>query len=430
MEALRASSVPSLYIPKALQKTHMITRPNLMKFQSSQLIPSWSLSSTKGNTSTRSFKVFTISSPTSSSSTIISTENTDPQPPEADFETEIKDEKFDWFSEWYPIMPLCDLDKRVPHGKKVLGLDIVVWWDKNESSWKVFDDACPHRLAPLSDGRIDKSGRLQCAYHGWCFNGSGDCKLIPQAAPDGPLIQCTKTSLQRRNRLSFSKVWINRDIPYGYEVLVENLLDPAHVPYAHYGIMVIDEPSKVKVDREGGKPLDIAVEQLDINGFFGKYLWDSAKFVAPCTYYNYNDPVAFKGLGGYSVAAGTDDEIKKLSEEPRMVLFFFCIPVSPGNSRLIWGYAKNFKSWIDKITPRWMLHIGPNLVVDSDLYLLHKEEHKIMDAQSLFRAHKIGCLCDRFPKVVEQVFRWSDQLGWKVYKWNSSTITTKRTVDG
>ncbi|KAK3190124.1 hypothetical protein Dsin_029685 [Dipteronia sinensis] len=41
-------------------------------------------------------------------------------------------------------------------------------------------------LAPLSDGRIDKRGRLHCAYHGWCFNGYGDCKLIPQAAPDGP----------------------------------------------------------------------------------------------------------------------------------------------------------------------------------------------------------------------------------------------------
>ncbi|KAI9184716.1 hypothetical protein LWI28_000397 [Acer negundo] len=75
--------------------------------------------------------------------------------------------------------------------------------------------------------------------------------------------------------------------------------------------MEIDEPPKVKVDREGGKPLDIVVEQLDINGFFGKYMWDSAKFVAPCTYYNYNDPVAFKVLGGYSLSAGTDDEIKE-----------------------------------------------------------------------------------------------------------------------
>ncbi|KAI3794964.1 hypothetical protein L1987_37605 [Smallanthus sonchifolius] len=71
-------------------------------------------------------------------------------------------------------------------GIKVLGLDVVVWWDKNENEWKVFDDRCPHRLAPLSEGRIDPSGRLQCVYHGWCFGGSGDCKLIPQAPLDGP----------------------------------------------------------------------------------------------------------------------------------------------------------------------------------------------------------------------------------------------------
>uniref|UniRef100_M0ZTD5 Pheophorbide A oxygenase n=1 Tax=Solanum tuberosum TaxID=4113 RepID=M0ZTD5_SOLTU len=46
------------------------------------------------------------------------------------------------------------------------------------------DDACSHRLAPLSQGRIDQWGRLQCVYHGWCFSGSGDCKFIPQAPRD------------------------------------------------------------------------------------------------------------------------------------------------------------------------------------------------------------------------------------------------------
>lgn len=100
--------------------------------------------------------------------------------------SETEGEKFDWYSEWYPVMPVCDLDKRVPIAKKVIGLDLVVWWDRNENAWKVFDDSCPHRLAPLSEGRIDQWGRLQCVYHGWCFNGSGDCKFIPQAPPDGP----------------------------------------------------------------------------------------------------------------------------------------------------------------------------------------------------------------------------------------------------
>ncbi|KAM0023404.1 putative pheophorbide a oxygenase [Helianthus debilis subsp. tardiflorus] len=99
-----------------------------------------------------------------------------------------QDEKFDWFSQWYALTPVADLDKRAPRGIKALGLDVVVWWDKNENAWKVFDDCCPHRLAPLSEGRIDQWGRLQCVYHGWCFGGSGDCKLIPQAPSNGPAV--------------------------------------------------------------------------------------------------------------------------------------------------------------------------------------------------------------------------------------------------
>ncbi|KAF5768216.1 putative pheophorbide a oxygenase [Helianthus annuus] len=197
-------------------------------------------------------------------------------PPEEETEPDT-DEKFDWFSHWYPLMPVCDLDKRAPHGMKVLGLDVVVWWDKNANQWKVFDDRCPHRLAPLSEGRIDQWGRLQCVYHGWCFNGSGNCKLIPQAPLDGPPVHsfpkaCVgvypstiqydivwfwpstdpqyKDILSKKKPLyipelsypSYAFQTYHRDIPYGYEVLIENLMDPSHVQYAHRGIISAKEP--------------------------------------------------------------------------------------------------------------------------------------------------------------------------------------------
>ncbi|CAJ1330779.1 unnamed protein product, partial [Effrenium voratum] len=46
---------------------------------------------------------------------------------------------------------------------------------------QVMADACAHRLAPLSEGRIEpKTGCLQCAYHGWEFNSQGNCQRIPQ----------------------------------------------------------------------------------------------------------------------------------------------------------------------------------------------------------------------------------------------------------
>ena len=61
------------------------------------------------------------------------------------------------------------------------------------------------------------------------------------------------------------------------------------------------------------------------------------------------------------------------SAQGPLVVVFICIPVSPGNSRLIWTFPGNFGIWIDRIVPRWMFHIGHNLVLDSDLCLLHVE---------------------------------------------------------
>jgi phenylpropionate dioxygenase-like ring-hydroxylating dioxygenase large terminal subunit len=95
-------------------------------------------------------------------------------------------ERFDWLDQWYPFAPVCDLDPGAPHGKTVLGLRVVAWYDRSAGEWRVFDDACPHRLAPLSEGRVDDKGRLQCVYHGWCFDGAGVCKFIPQAPALGP----------------------------------------------------------------------------------------------------------------------------------------------------------------------------------------------------------------------------------------------------
>lgn len=38
-----------------------------------------------------------------------------------------------------------------------------------------------NRMVPLSEGRIETDGTLQCAYHGWRFNAEGTCTTIPQA---------------------------------------------------------------------------------------------------------------------------------------------------------------------------------------------------------------------------------------------------------
>ena len=72
--------------------------------------------------------------------------------------------QYNWEDQWYPISPIRDLDMQVPNQVKLLGRDLVVWYHLPSASWQIFRDLCPHRLAPLSEGRLDKSGNLQARY--------------------------------------------------------------------------------------------------------------------------------------------------------------------------------------------------------------------------------------------------------------------------
>lgn len=60
-------------------------------------------------------------------------------------------------------------------------------------------------------------------------------------------------------------------------------------------------------------------------------------------------------------------------KQKKALLVFICIPVSPGHSRIIFASPRNFATWADRIIPRWIFHLGQNLILDSDLYLLHVE---------------------------------------------------------
>jgi phenylpropionate dioxygenase-like ring-hydroxylating dioxygenase large terminal subunit len=43
---------------------------------------------------------------------------------------------------------------------------------------------------------------------------------------------------------------VSRDIEYGYDTLIENVVDPAHVPFSHHG---------VQAKRQQSVPLNISV---------------------------------------------------------------------------------------------------------------------------------------------------------------------------
>jgi phenylpropionate dioxygenase-like ring-hydroxylating dioxygenase large terminal subunit len=67
-----------------------------------------------------------------------------------------------------------------PISRTIMGIPMVLFRDDQGRPGALLD-RCPHRNVPLSMGDVVE-GQLQCAYHGWRFDGSGACRFIPSLA--------------------------------------------------------------------------------------------------------------------------------------------------------------------------------------------------------------------------------------------------------
>lgn len=157
---------------------------------------------------------------------------------------------------WVPVAATTDLGV-APLAVRAFGTDLAVWRDA--SGLHALVDRCPHRGARLSLGRPSGPRQgLQCAYHGWTFDGDGRCLHIPSQPgfepPAGHRAQAWLATAQH------DLVWVcesdagstppaldmmpSRRILSGpFTVatsaprVVENFLDIAHFQFVHPGTL-------------------------------------------------------------------------------------------------------------------------------------------------------------------------------------------------
>ncbi|CAK7332139.1 unnamed protein product [Dovyalis caffra] len=339
---------------------------------------------------------------------------------------EINDSKFTWRDHWYPVSLLEDLDPLLPTPFQLLGRDLVLWFDKANQEWAAFDDKCPHRLAPLSEGRIDENGHLQCSYHGWSFDGCGSCTRIPQALPEGPEARAVKSPRACATRFptmvsqgllfvwpdengweraqatkapmlpddfdkpEFSTVTIQRDLFYGYDTLMENVSDPSHIDFAHH---------KVTGRRDRAKPLPFKLESSGSQGFAGASDGNpriSAEFVAPCYYIN---------------KVEIDTKLPIVGDQKWIIwICSFNVPMAPGKTRSIVCSARNFfqftmpgPEWW-QVVPRWHEHWTSNKVYDGDMIVLQGQEKTFL-SQSMGGSADINKLYSKLTFTPTQADR-------------------------
>ena len=300
-----------------------------------------------------------------------------------------------WQQAWYPVAYLSDLDPSRPIPFTLLGQDLVLWFEPGSGTWRAFADVCPHRLVPLSQGRLSADGELECPYHGWRFNGEGRCTAIPQAdegqtigrrshcrayatatgqgllfvfsgdtdAAAGvplPLVPVLQKDPQADAKGPWPQGWLVqdtfRDLPMDALTLLENVLDVSHVPFTHHATVG---------RRENAGPVQLELSEFSEQGFTGIWTEGPRRGRLGCQHTTYAAPcLMWHDLTAKGFA--------------RILTVVYATPTRRGECRLFARFPFQFQSpWPARLLalrPRWLQHLGNHTVLEDDQVFLHWQE--------------------------------------------------------
>ncbi|GAB4277923.1 MAG: Rieske 2Fe-2S domain-containing protein [Oscillatoriaceae cyanobacterium] len=315
--------------------------------------------------------------------------------------TDRETELFAWRKQWYPVAVVEFLDSSRPHGMQLLGKDMVLWRDRT-GKWRCFEDACPHRLAPLSEGRVESDGTLLCAYHAWRFDAAGNCVSIPQSKNEeieakhcaNPKSCAVAYPTQERQGLLWvwpesgvkaqlesqerspriipeldqdsdrvvQLFWNVRDLPYGWDFFMENVADPAHVPVSHHGII----GSRYKDAKYYDMP---RVREMSVQDGFAFGITPTAPTIKEAIH-DFQPPCHMRIVSTFT-------------DGGQLILALYATPTRPGWCRHI-GCQVLVKNEAGKMPPglgffalpmpTWLGHILASLFLHQDLVFLHYQE--------------------------------------------------------
>ncbi|KAJ8604509.1 hypothetical protein CTAYLR_000914 [Chrysophaeum taylorii] len=323
----------------------------------------------------------------------------------------------DWLAAWYPVCFSNEVRKDTPYKAQVFERPMVLFRDKGDVV--ALADECPHRLAPLSDGRLvdleNGSTGIECSYHGWQLDGCGKCVVLPQLeGSSGIGLSAPAYAVTERQGIVFVALkatdspvptidafddpsWIYeqdyaRDLPYDYTTLLENVCDPSHVPVSHHGTSQGDRSLArpmatrlLRADEDKPHPLsfegevEVALHGSSRLGFESKTLTQRVRFEAPGRLtYSFDLPT------GQAVAA------------------FYVVPVARGRSRVLVRRGRNFRTEAKMSRAALVAkHLENNVVFDQDVEFLVGQEHRLQARRldgygGAWRDYKMPTSADKF----------------------------------
>jgi phenylpropionate dioxygenase-like ring-hydroxylating dioxygenase large terminal subunit len=213
---------------------------------------------------------------------------------------------------WYVACQSAEL-KDAPLARTIVGVPLVLFRSRGGKAAALLD-RCPHRNVPLSLGRVVGEGVLECAYHGWQFEGSGQCSRIPgllsletreRSAPAAAVLErdgfvWVYPELDQEPELApfelpsagpgYARVVREVQADGSLHAVIENALDVPHTAFLHRGLFrggkqseilatVRRSADRVEVQYDGEpRPSGIAGRVLSPSGGTVEH-WD--RFILP-----------------------------------------------------------------------------------------------------------------------------------------------------
>jgi vanillate O-demethylase monooxygenase subunit len=274
-----------------------------------------------------------------------------------------------WYATAWDVEVKRELLPRTICNKKI------VLYRKENGEVACLEDACWHRLLPLSMGKL-RGDDVQCGYHGLVFNEYGRCVRMPSQETINPSACVRSFPLVERHRF----VWIwpgdpaladpalvpdlhwNHDPAWegdgkvihakcDYRLIVDNLMDLTHETYIHGSSIGNDAVAEAPFDvTTGDKTTMVTRWMIDIEPppFWRQQLgkpgnvdrWQIIRFEAPCT-------VAIDvGVAPTGTGAPQGDRSQGVS----MVVINTITPATDRTCHYFWANVRDYQRGEQRVT--------------------------------------------------------------------------------
>ena len=295
---------------------------------------------------------------------------------------------------WYA----ASWDHEIQHAltaRTICGKDVVLY-RRTDGQVAALEDACWHRLLPLSLGHL-RGDEVVCGYHGLIFNAAGRCTYMPAQETINPSACVRAYPVVERHRLIW--LWMgdpaladparvpdfhwNDGAPWAgeggtfyslqcdYRLVVDNLMDLTHETYVHAGSIGDETVTKTPFEVTHDDRLVTVtrwMRDIDPPPFWKRNLgkpghvdrWQIIRFEAP------------------SVVAGDVGVTPAGTERENGVRGFFLAAITPERERsshYFWNFVRSFRTDDQSLTTAIRrAHVGGGAG-------LYEQDQDVLEAQ-------------------------------------------------